>query len=174
MPMNPYIDVVFRSVAVYLFMLLAIRLTGKKELYQLNTADVVLILLISNSVQNAMVGSDTSLQGGLIAAASLFMMNSALQKLISKTEKIRRFLNDKPEILIHNGKLDFEQLSRLSITSDELREAMREHGVEHYADIKLGMLESDGNISIISGSGTLKQTQFKRKHAHKTLGALDN
>lgn len=169
-----YFDIIGRSVAVYLFMLLAIRLTGKKELSQLNTADVVLILLISNSVQNAMIGTDTSLAGGLIAAAALFLLNYLLKKWLFKNEKFRRLLNEKPEILIHNGKLDFDMLSRLSITNEELQEAMREHGVERYADVKLGMLESDGNISIISGSGTLKHTQFKRKHSHKTLGTLDN
>lgn len=172
--MNSYVDIICRSVAVYAFMLFAIRITGKKELSQLNTSDVILILLISNSVQNAMVGSDTSLQGGLLAAASLFLVNYVLKKLIYKNEKIRQFLNDKPEILIHNGKPDFKQLNRLSITIDELQEAMREHGVERYADVKLGMLEPDGNISIISGSETLRQTQFKRKRSHKTLGALDN
>ncbi|RZL60415.1 MAG: DUF421 domain-containing protein, partial [Pedobacter sp.] len=69
--MNPYLDIALRSLAVYAFMLIAIRLTGKKELSQLNTIDVVLILLISNAVQNAMVGDNTSLLGGLAAAAVL-------------------------------------------------------------------------------------------------------
>lgn len=147
--MNPYFDIICRSVAVYAFMLFAIRITGKKELSQLNTSDVVLILLISNSVQNAMVGSDTSLEGGLLAAASLFILNYVLKLWVYKNEKIRRLLNDKPEILIHNGKPDFDQLSRLGISSDEIQEAMRLHGVEHYKDIKLAMLETDGNISII-------------------------
>lgn len=147
--MSSYVDIIFRSIAVYVFMLLAIRITGKKELSQLNTGDVVLILLISNSVQNAMVGSDTSLQGGLMAAASLFILNYALKRWAYKNEKIRRILNDKPQILIHNGKPDFDQLSRLRISSDEMEEAMRLHGVEHYKDIKLAMLETDGNISIV-------------------------
>jgi len=73
--MNEYIEVVIRSLAVYFFMLLALRVFGKKELSQLNTADIILILLISNAVQNAMVGSNTSLSGGIIAALVLFMVN---------------------------------------------------------------------------------------------------
>jgi uncharacterized membrane protein YcaP (DUF421 family) len=72
---NPYLDIVIRSVAIYLFMVIALRVFGKKQLSQLNTADVILILLISNSVQNAMVGPDTSLKGGLIAAGALFLAN---------------------------------------------------------------------------------------------------
>jgi len=69
--------------------------------------------------------------------------------------------------LIHNGVLDFKSLSKLNITNDELKEAMREHGVEYFADVKLAMLEIDGNISIISGENNLKQTHFKRKHNRK-------
>ena len=77
---NPYLDVIFRSVAVYLFMIIALRVFGKKQLSQLNTADVILILLISNSVQNAMVGSNVSLIGGVLAALSLFVMNLIFKK----------------------------------------------------------------------------------------------
>ena len=80
---NPYLDVIFRSVAVYLFMIIALRVFGKKQLSQLNTADVILILLISNSVQNAMVGSNVSLMGGILAALSLFVMNLILKNWYS-------------------------------------------------------------------------------------------
>lgn len=171
--MNPYLDIALRSLAVYVFMLIAIRLTGKKELSQLNTIDVVLILLISNAVQNAMVGNNTSLLGGLAAAAVLFTLNYLLKKITFKNKKIRDFVFQHPEILIHNGKLNFEKLSHLGITDEEIKEAMREHGVEHYKDVKLAMFEVDGNISIISGENILKQTHFKRKKLHKTLGGLN-
>ena len=165
--MNLYLDIILRSAAVYLFMVIALRIFGKKELSQLNTADVILILLISNSVQNAMVGSDTTLWGGLAAATVLFIINFTLKKLMYKYKRFSDFMQEKPEILIHNGVLDFKSLSKLNITNDELKEAMREHGVEYFADVKLAMLEIDGNISIISGENNLKQTHFKRKHNRK-------
>ena len=101
--MNQYLDIIFRSVAVYFFMVIALRLFGKKELSQLNTADVILILLISNSVQNAMVGNNTSLWGGLVAATILFSINFVLKKLMFKYQKFGVFMQEKPEILIHNG-----------------------------------------------------------------------
>ncbi|MBB2144232.1 DUF421 domain-containing protein [Pedobacter sp. LMG 31464] len=167
--MNPYLDIALRSLAVYTFMLIAIRLTGKKEFSQLNTIDVVLILLISNAVQNAMVGNNTSLLGGLAAAAVLFILNYGLKKLMFKSKGVREFISQHPEILIHDGKLDFNKLSHLGISDDELKEAMREHGVEHYKDVKLAIFEVDGNISIITGDKALKQTHYKRKKAHKTL-----
>lgn len=171
--MNPYIDITLRSVAVYFFMIIALRIFGKKELSQLNTADVILILLISNSVQNAMVGANTSLYGGIIAAFSLFLINFIFKKVMLKSKFIKELVQDKPEILIHNGKIEFKTLTKLGITSEELEEAMREHGIEYYKDIKLAMFEIDGNISIISGNENLKQTHHKRK-AHKTLGELKN
>ena len=171
--MNPYIDITLRSVAVYFFMIIALRIFGKKELSQLNTADVILILLISNSVQNAMVGANTSLYGGIIAAFSLFLINFIFKKVMLKSKFIKELVQDKPEVLIHNGKIEFKTLARLGITSEELEEAMREHGIEYYKDVKLAMFEIDGNISIISGNENLKQTHHKRK-IHKTLGKLNN
>lgn len=168
--MNPYFDIIIRSASVYLFMLIALRIFGKKELSQLNTADVILILLISNSVQNSMVGSNISLLGGLAAASVLFSVNFALKKLMYKSKWFSDFMQEKPEILIHDGKIDFKALSKLNITSDELQEAMREHGVEHFAEVKLAMLEIDGNISIISGDKNLRQTHYKRlKRTKKTM-----
>ena len=171
--MNEYLDIILRSAAVYFFMVIALRLFGKKELSQLNTADVILILLISNSVQNAMVGSNTSLFGGMAAASVLFFINFILKKLMYKYKKFSDFMQEKPEILIHNGNLDFKALSKLNISSDELKEAMREHGVEFFADVKLAMLEIDGNISIISGNNNLRQTHYKRKHIHKSLSGIN-
>lgn len=161
--------IVGRSVAVYIFILVAIRLTGKKELSQLTTSDIVLILLISNAVQNAMVGPDTSLLGGLCAAAVLFLLNLLFKWLLFRYPGFRTLVNQKPEVLIHNGKLEFTTLSRLQITDDELKEAMREHGIDLYKDVKWAILEMDGNISIISGEAHLKQSSYKRKRKHKHL-----
>lgn len=170
---NPYLDVMLRSVAVYFFMIIALRIFGKKELSQLNTADIILILLISNSVQNAMVGSNTSLTSGIIAASALFVINMIFKRVMLKSNFIKRLIQDKPEILIHNGIIDFKTLARLGISSEELEEAVREHGVDHYRDVKLAMFEIDGNISVISGDKDLKQTHHKRK-IHKSLGNLAN
>ncbi|RXR22881.1 DUF421 domain-containing protein [Flavobacterium stagni] len=167
--MNAYFDIIFRSVCVYLFMIAAIRLFGKKELSQLNTADVILILLISNAVQNAMVGSNTGLIGGLVAALALFIINFFFKKLMFYIPALKKLVQDKPEILVHNGTVEFKTLAKLGITHDELMEAIREHGIEHYQEVRLAMLEIDGNISVISGDTQLKQTKHKRR-IHKTLG----
>ena len=169
--MNPYFDIIIRSICVYFFMVIALRIFGKRELSQLNSSDIVLILLISNAVQNAMVGSDVSLEGGIIAAFSLFLVNFIFKKVINKSGFLRQLVQSKPEILIHDGKVDFKTLSRLGITSDELDEVIREHGLENYKQVKLAMFENNGNISIISGKESLRQTQHKSR-IHKTLSEI--
>jgi uncharacterized membrane protein YcaP (DUF421 family) len=171
--MDPYLDIILRSLAVYAFMLVAIRIFGKKELSQLNTADIILILLISNSVQNAMVGSNSSLEGGLVAALVLFAVNFVVKKIMYHSQSVTDFIQDKPEILIHDGHIDFKALAKLEISSEEMEEVIREHGVQHFSDVKLAMMEIDGNISVISGDKqNLKQTRHKRK-IHKTLGTIN-
>lgn len=170
MNLNPIVEIVLRVTCVYLFMVFAIRVFGKKELSQLSTTDLVFIVLISNAVQNAMVGSDSSLQGGLIAAAVLFILNYALKLLMYRSIRIKELIEDKPIILVHDGKVDIEHMHAIRMTLDELEEAVREHGVESYKEVKLAIMEVDGNVSVISGNDNkLKQTHHKYRRRHKTL-----
>ncbi len=161
MSSNPFLDVTLRSLAVYIFMIAGLRIFGKNQLSQLNAGDVILLLLISNAVQNAMVGSDTSLQGGLVAAFVLFLANFGLKKLMFNNEKIKHLIEDKPEILIKDGIADFEKLKKAEITIDELLETIREHGVESVKQVKIAILEVDGNISVVSTDQN-NQTNFSR------------
>lgn len=171
--MAPYLEIIIRSAAVYVFMITAIRLFGKKELSQLSTTDLVFIVLISNSVQNAMVGADSSLQGGLVAALVLFTLNYVLKLVMYRSQSFKNILEDKPVILIHGGKLDTDHLYRERITMDELEQAIREHGLDNYKQVKLAIMEVDGNISVISEEDShLRHTHFKRKRRQKTLNAI--
>ncbi|ASW73414.1 membrane protein [Chryseobacterium piperi] len=168
--MNSILDVVVRSLCVYLFMVIAIRLFGKNQLSQLNAGDVVLLLLISNAVQNAMVGPDTSLQGGLIAALVLFVANFLLKRLMFSNHSFETFMEEDPIILIKDGVVNEKGLNKVKITKDELEEAIREHGVEKIANVKLSILEVDGNISVVSEDDESKQTHYsriKRKNKRK-------
>ncbi|WP_027385376.1 DUF421 domain-containing protein [Chryseobacterium gregarium] len=160
--MNPILDVVVRSLCVYLFMVIAIRLFGKNQLSQLNAGDVVLLLLISNAVQNAMVGQDTSLQGGLIAALVLFVANFIVKRLMFSSQKFESFLEDDPVILVRDGIIDENALQKVKISRGELEEAIREHGVDGIEHVKLSILEVDGNISVVSEDEKSKQTHYSR------------
>lgn len=174
MNITPLAEVVLRSVAVYLFIVLAIRLFGKKELAQLSVVDLVFILLISNAVQNAMVGSDTSLQGGLIAALALFITNFLLKKLLLKNKKISELLQGKAIMLIYEGVLLEQNLNSAEITREELEAAVREHGVQAFSKVKLAIMEVDGNISIVSSDFGNKTTHLSHKSRHKLRGRINN
>lgn len=147
---NSYLNIIVSSTAVYLFITIAIRLFGKKELTQLSVLDIVFVLLISNAVQNAMVGQDTSLVGGILAAATLFTINYIFKYILFRSQKLTHLLEGEPVILVSEGKINDKNLQKIQISTDELLEAIREHGVKDINDVNLAILEIDGNISILS------------------------
>lgn len=159
---NGYVQIIISSVAVYIFIIIAIRLFGKKELSQLSVIDLVFILLISNSVQNAMVGSNVSLSGGLAAAAALFLTNYIFKQLLYRFPKFSRVIQGEAVMLVYNGKLAVKNLEKARITKDELMEAIREHGISDIADVNLAILELDGNISVLSDDFS-RRTVNKRR-----------
>lgn len=160
-------EIIVRSVVIYLFLVLGIRIFGKRELAQLSVIDLVFILLISNSVQNAMVGSDTSLWGGVIAAASLFVVNLLLETLFFRSKKFSQFIQGDPIMLVYEGKVIKEHLEKAKLSEDELEEAIREHGVEKVSEVNLAILETDGNISVLSND--FKHKTVRRRKSHKEL-----
>ena len=159
--------IVAKSTAVYVFIVAAIRLFGKKELAQLSVIDLVFILLISNAVQNAMVGQDTSLQGGLAAALALFVINYLLKFLTFRFKRFNEAVQGHAVMLIYEGKILHANLEKAMITEDEVEAAVREHGVEKCSDVNLAVMEVDGNISVISDNYQHKST--KRRKGHKAL-----
>lgn len=165
--MNDILSIALRSAIVYLCIVLFIRLFGKKELSQLSVIDLVFILLISNSVQNAMVGNDSSLVGGLAAAITLFAINMGLRFFIFRFKPVEQFLEGEPLTLIYKGQILQKHLDIVQITLEELHATIREHGVENIEEVDLAVLEADGNISVLSHNFT-HQTSRKRKH-HKAL-----
>jgi len=164
--MDIYLNIILRSLAVYVFIILAIRLFGKKELSQLSITDLVLILLISNAVQNAMVGPDSSLSGGLVAALTLFALNYIIKLITYKSKFISNILEGEPMMLVYKGFVKIENLHKLKITFEELAAVVREHGLEKVEDAELVMLERDGSISVISKE-LKNQTMHKRKRLKK-------
>ena len=145
-----YLIIAGSSAAVYLFILLALRLFGKKEIAQLSVVDLVFVLLISNAVQNAMVGPDTSLLGGICAAGTLFALNGLFKLLTYKFPKLSRLMQGQAVMLIYQGSVIKENLRKTKISAEELEEALREHGVGSAAEVDLAVLEQDGQISVLS------------------------
>jgi uncharacterized membrane protein YcaP (DUF421 family) len=162
MALGGYSHIIISTVVVYLFIVVAIRLFGKKELAQLSVVDLVFILLLSNAVQNAMVGPDSSLMGGLVAASVLFVINFILKYLLYRFPKFSKAVQGEAILLIYRGTLMHGNIEKARLTLDEVHEAIREHGVPSVERVDLAVLEIDGNISVLSDEYR-KQTSRKRR-----------
>jgi uncharacterized membrane protein YcaP (DUF421 family) len=141
--------IVFRTVVVYLFILAGFRLAGKREVGQLAPFDFALVLLIANSVQNAMVGPDTSLVGGLVAASILLLVNWGLGRIASSNKTVERLVRGEARVLVSRGHVHEESLRKERISHKELMQALRESGCASVQDCRLGVLEVDGTITVI-------------------------
>jgi uncharacterized membrane protein YcaP (DUF421 family) len=148
--MDNLTHIIIGTTCVYLFIILALRVLGKTELAQLSTTDLIFVLLISNAVQNAMVGDDTSLGGGLLAASVLFILNYILKKLKFKFPGIKTIIEGEPVILIYKGEVNYTNCRKNGISEDELLQAIREHGSRSIEEVDSLILETDGNISVVS------------------------
>lgn len=154
MHLPEWLDVAARSAVVYLSLLLALRLAGKRHAGQLSPHDFVLILLVSNGVQNAMVGTSTSLEGGLAAAGTLIGLNVVITRFVLHKERWVRLVAGQPTLLIHNGRVLQEHLDREGILLDELLAQIRGHGFEGPEQVKSAVQECDGSISVIGFGST--------------------
>ena len=155
-------SIVARTLIVYGALLVGLRLAGKRELGQMTVFDLVVILLIANAVQNAMVGPDTSVTGGLIAAAVLVTANYGLAMARERLPFLRRAVEGTPTLLINNGKFVAEHLRQEGLDEDLVLMAIREHGIADVGDVKMAVLETDGSISIVPADATAMRT---RKHS---------
>ena len=142
--------IVLRTTAVYLVILVGLRLRGKREVGQMGPGDLALILLISNAVQNAMVGPDMSLVGGLVAACVLLGVNYVLDQLSARSKKIERLIRGAPRILVRHGTLYPQNLHAEGVTHQDLLQSLREGGCATVEHCELAVLEVDGRISVIS------------------------
>ena len=151
--------VVLRTAVVYGAILLGLRLAGKREVGQMTPFDLVLLRLLSNAVQNAMVGPDSSLVGGLAAAAVLILLNVSVGRLAAKSGTVRGLVKGHARLLVNRGILVQKNLDDEGITRGDLMQALREHGVATLEDVRLAVLEVDGTISVLKNEDVTGDTQ---------------
>jgi uncharacterized membrane protein YcaP (DUF421 family) len=143
------LQIAVRTGSIYLLVLIGVRLTGKREVGQMTPFDLTLLLLLSNSVQNAMTGPDTSLTGGAVAAIVLLGMNYLIAEISGKSRRFRRVVQGSPSLIIHDGELVMPHLKREHLTVDQVMRALREHGIGSIQEVTIGVLEVDGSLSFL-------------------------
>jgi uncharacterized membrane protein YcaP (DUF421 family) len=144
----PVLEKILRPVIVYLCLIVFLRLFGKRELAQLNPFDLVVLLSLSNTVQNAIIGDDNSVSGGIIGAFSLLAINWILMRVLFKAPEVTKVLSGTKTVLIRNGKVDAKALEEETLTHEELISVLNKNGFNRPEDVKLCILEPNGTFYV--------------------------
>ena len=144
----PILEKLLRPIVVYLVLVLLLRLFGKRELAQLNPFDLVVLLSLSNTVQNAIIGEDNSVSGGIIGAFSLLAINWLVVRVLFRSRRMTRALEGRATVLIHNGQLDLRALRRESLTREELLDVIHRQGFDHFEQVHRCELEPNGTFYV--------------------------
>ena len=157
-----WLELIIRGTVVYVFLLILLRVTGKRQIGQLAPFDLVLLLVLSNAVQNSMNGGDNSLIGGLISAATLVGLNFVVSVATFRSKKLEALIEGRPQLLIHNGHL-FEDISKAHLTQHELHSALRQAGCSCVEEVHMAVLENSGTISVSADGETQRRRSLTRR-----------
>lgn len=142
------LEFIIRATAIFLFVLLLLRIGGKRQIAQMSPTEFISILLISNAVQNSMNGGDNSLTGGLILAATLIAISVAISYMTFKSKRVSKIFEGSPVLLVHRGKMIDKHLHAERITHDELISMLKRQNIHNLNDIRNAVLEPDGNLTV--------------------------
>jgi uncharacterized membrane protein YcaP (DUF421 family) len=156
----PWMEKILRPVIVYIFLIFFLRLFGKRELAQLNPFDLVVLLSLSNTVQNAIIGDDNSVTGGVIGAFSLLAINWVLMRLLYKLPKVNQALEGTKTVLIKHGVVDEAALKKETLTPEELLSVLHKNGMNDASEVETCVLEPNGTFYIESMKPTLDETHI--------------
>jgi uncharacterized membrane protein YcaP (DUF421 family) len=150
----PIAEKILRPIVVYVFLVVGLRLAGKRELAQLNPFDLIVLLTLSNTVQNAIIGEDNSVTGGLIGAATLLLLNHFVVKYLYTHERLDHLIEGDPDVLIEDGAIKMDRLKKELLTVGELEVAAHKQGFASLDDIDRAVLDPGGNIAFFAKKPT--------------------
>jgi uncharacterized membrane protein YcaP (DUF421 family) len=162
----PLLEKILRPIIVYAFLVISLRLSGKRELVQLNPFDLVVLLTLSNTVQNAIIGEDNSVLGGLIGATSLLVTNYLVVRFLYDHRKIDQLVEGRADVLIQNGKVRTARLKKELITLEQLEAAARKQGFASLAEVEECVLEPGGTLCFVGkkpGTEDLRHKELLEK-----------
>ena len=150
----PIVEKIIRTIVVYIFLIIGLRVAGKRELAQLNPLDLIVLLLLSNTVQNAIIGDDNSVTGGVLGAATLLAVNYGVVRVVHRSRKLQRLIEGRRDVLIKGGKIRMDHLDRELISRADLRSAALKQGISSLDDVETCVLEPTGAISFVEKTPT--------------------
>lgn len=159
-PAVSVLELAIRGLVIYVALLLALRIFGKREVGQFTVYDLVFVLLVANALQPAMTGPDSSLTGGLVLIGTLVGANAIVGRL-DQLPAVHRLFTPPPAVIIRDGRYVAEMMKREGVTEDEVEMAVREHGLIGAKDVKLAALEADGTISVVPKDAAVQKTRHR-------------
>ncbi len=170
----PILEKILRPICVYVFLIVSLRLSGKRELVQLNPFDLVVLLTLSNTVQNAIIGNDNSVTGGVIGATSLLVVNYLVVRFLYKHRKLDQLVEGRADVLIEDGKVRTGNLKRELITMAQLEAAARKQGFESIGEVQQCILEPGGTITFIGKKPGTEESRHREllDHMDKMMAEL--
>lgn len=160
-PDLPVLEKILRPVVVYVFLLVGLRLAGKRELAQLNPFDLIVLLTLSNTVQNAIIGNDNSVAGGMIGAATLLAINYVVVRLVRSNRRLQRLLEGRGDVLVKDGKIQKDHLDRELMSKADLLAAAHKQGITSLKEVEYCVLEPTGTISFIQKKPTPESSRHE-------------
>jgi uncharacterized membrane protein YcaP (DUF421 family) len=151
---------VIRAVVIYLFLVIALRIVGKRELSQLNTLDFVVLLAVANAVQNGLIGSDDSVTGAVVGAVVLFGTNSALAYVVFRNNRLRKLIEGTPTVLIRDGRILQDALDREELTRDDLLVEIQSAGADTFDEVQSASLLPNGKVVVVQKKANQSSTQY--------------
>lgn len=157
--MHPLIQVAFHTLAVYLFLIILVRLYGRRAMGQLTAIDLAIIIVLGSAVETAMVAGNTSLAAGLVSACTLLVANRLLATLFRRSRRLRHIVATNPLLLVHNGELIEQHMRQTGLTEADVLEALRERECVDLADVRYAVLEADGTVTVLAHRGGCTETE---------------
>jgi uncharacterized membrane protein YcaP (DUF421 family) len=142
-------EIIIRTAIVYIFLVVVMRLSGKREVGQMSILELIVVLVISDAVQNSMIGENTTLWGGLVAVLTLLGLDAALKTLAHRFRRVQHAIEGEPRLLVRDGRLLTKALDEEHVEPEEVRAAVRAHGLARVEDVRIAVLEVDGSISVV-------------------------
>lgn len=155
------IEKIARPILVYVLLVIGLRIAGKREMAQLNTFDMVVLLTLSNTVQNAIIGNDNSFTGGVIGAITLLVLNYCMVRLVYNNKRFERLVEGEPDLLVRNGRIQMCHLKKELITVTELEEAAHKQGIRSLAEVDKAVIDPDGVISFFTKEPSTETIRHK-------------
>jgi uncharacterized membrane protein YcaP (DUF421 family) len=166
----PIAEKILRPIVIYVFLIAGLRLSGKRELAQLNPFDLVVLLTLSNTVQNAIIGDDNSVTGGIIGATALLVINYLVVRFLYSHQKLDQLVEGKAEVLVHDGKVQAQHLRKELITMEQLSAAARKQGFDSLSEVNQCVLEPGGTLTFIARKPDTEDVRHQELLKH--LGSL--